>query len=97
MIIILYNVIIIQKGVSLMSNGAEAIVWKQNRVAKQMIKLEATSPLNAKTFDDLNIKHTRTFNKLLKKEVIIKTEDKYYLDTDEWAKFRKSFKRLFLI
>lgn len=49
MILILYNVIIIQKGVSLMSNSSEAIVWKQNRVAKQMINLEATSPLNAKT------------------------------------------------
>ncbi|WP_147630199.1 hypothetical protein [Staphylococcus xylosus] len=80
-----------------MSNGAEAIVWKQKSIAKQMIKLEATSPLNAKTYDDLNIKHTRTFNNLLKKEVIIKTGDKYYLDTDAWVKFRKSFKRLFLI
>lgn len=80
-----------------MSNGSEAIVWKQNRVAKQMIKLEATSLKNAKTYDDLNIKHTRTFNNLLKKEVIIKTGDKYYPDTDVWAKFRKSFKRLFLI
>ncbi|PTI82879.1 hypothetical protein BU098_04760 [Staphylococcus xylosus] len=80
-----------------MSNAAEAIVWKQKSIAKQMIKLEATSPLNAKTYDDLNIKHTRTFNNLIKKEVIIKTGGKYYLDTDAWAKFRKSFKRLFLI
>ncbi|MBM2659113.1 hypothetical protein [Staphylococcus pseudoxylosus] len=80
-----------------MSNGAEAIVWKQKSIAKQMIKLEATSPLNAKTYDDLNIKHTRTFNNLIKKEVIIKTGDKYYLDTDAWVKFRKSFQRLFLI
>ncbi|MDE9438792.1 hypothetical protein EWS82_04815 [Staphylococcus xylosus] len=57
-----------------MSNGAEAIVWKQNRVAKQMIKLEATSPLNAKTYDDLNIKHTRTFNNLIKKKSSLKQE-----------------------
>ncbi|WP_039067968.1 hypothetical protein [Staphylococcus shinii] len=80
-----------------MSNGSEAIVWKQNRVAKQMIKSEATSPENAKTYDDLNIKYKRTFNNLLKKDVIIKTGDKYYLDEGAWAKFRKSFKRLFLI
>lgn len=32
-----------------MSNGSEVIVWKQNRVAKQMIISEATSPQNAKT------------------------------------------------
>ncbi|WP_436951419.1 hypothetical protein [Staphylococcus shinii] len=80
-----------------MSNGSEAIVWKQNRVAKQMIISEATSPQNAKTYDDLNIKHKRTFNNLLKKEVIIQIADKYYLDEDAWVKFRKSFKRLFLI
>lgn len=80
-----------------MANGSEAIVWKQNRVAKQMIKSEATSPENAKTYDDLNIKHKRTFNNLLKKEIIIQIADKYYLDEDAWAKFRKSFKRLFLI
>ncbi|PKI13352.1 hypothetical protein CW743_07100 [Staphylococcus shinii] len=80
-----------------MANGSEAIVWKQNRVAKQMIKSEATSPENAKNYDDLNIKHKRTFNNLLKKEVIIQIADKYYLDEDAWAKFRKSFKRLFLI
>ncbi|MGW7899803.1 hypothetical protein ACWEZE_08615 [Staphylococcus shinii] len=80
-----------------MSNGSEVIVWKQNRVAKQMIISEATSPQNAKTYAALNIKHKRTFNNLLKKEVIIQIADKYYLDEDAWVKFRKSFKRLFLI
>ncbi|WP_440858122.1 hypothetical protein [Staphylococcus shinii] len=80
-----------------MSNGSEAIVWKQNRVAKQMIISEATSPQNAKNYDDLNIKHKRTFNNLLKKEVIIQIADKYYLDEDAWAKFRKSFKLITLL
>lgn len=80
-----------------MSNGSEAIVWKQNRVAKLMIKVGATSPKTARTYEDLNIKHKRTFNNLLKRDVIIKTGDKYYLDKYAWEKFRKSFKRLFLI
>ncbi|PTI08853.1 hypothetical protein BU096_05780 [Staphylococcus xylosus] len=80
-----------------MTNGSEGIVWKQNRVAKLMIKAEATSPKTAKTYNDLNIKHKRTFNNLLKKGVIIKTGDKYYLNEYAWEKFRKSFKRLFLL
>ena len=80
-----------------MTNGSEFLIWKQNKVAKKLIEAHATSPEHARTYESLNIKYNRTFKNLLKKEVIKKTGDKYYLDIATWDKFRKSFKRLFLL
>ncbi|MDK9858073.1 hypothetical protein [Staphylococcus equorum] len=80
-----------------MTNGSEVLIWKQNKVAKKFIEVQATSPQSAKTYESLNIKYSRTFKNLLKKEVIKQTENKYYLDIEAWDKFRKSFKRLFIL
>ncbi|MGV3245004.1 hypothetical protein [Staphylococcus sp. 11261D007BR] len=80
-----------------MAFGAETITLKQNKVVKTFKEHNAISPDTAKDLNSLNIYHTRTFNHLVKQAVIRKSDDKYYLDMQNWEIFRKSFKRWFLI
>ncbi|MBO3063531.1 MULTISPECIES: hypothetical protein [Mammaliicoccus] len=80
-----------------MTNGLEVLIWKQNKVAKKFIDEQATSPQSAKTYENLNIKYNRTFTNLYKKGIIKKSGKKYFLDNEEWKKFKKSYKRIFLL
>ncbi|SCT09749.1 hypothetical protein [Staphylococcus caeli] len=80
-----------------MAFGAESITLKQNKVVKTLKEHNAISSKTAKDLKSLNIRQTHTFNNLVKQGVIRKIGNKYYLDIKNWEKFRKSFKRWFLI
>mgnify|MGYP007027846058 CR=1 FL=1 len=80
-----------------MAFGAESITLKQNKVVKILKEHNAISSKTAKDLNSLNIPQTHTFNNLVKQGVIKKIGNKYYLDIKNWEKFRKSFKRWFLI
>ncbi|MBG9211161.1 MULTISPECIES: hypothetical protein [Mammaliicoccus] len=80
-----------------MSFGAESIILKQDKVVKIMKENNAVSPKSAKDLKSLNIKQTRTFNNLMKQNVIKQIGNKYYLDIYNWKIFKKSFKRWILI
>lgn len=80
-----------------MAFGAESITLKQNKVVKTLKEHNAISSKSAKDLNSLNIRHTRTFNNLVKQDVIREIDNKYYLDIKNWENFRKSFKRWFLI
>lgn len=79
-----------------MGFGAEMIVRRQNKVVKRFLKLKAVNKENAITYEKLNIKESRTFKNLLKENVIIEFNNKYYLSEKRWENFRKSLKRFFL-
>ncbi|MRE73127.1 hypothetical protein [Mammaliicoccus sciuri] len=80
-----------------MAFGAETITLKQAKIAKKFKENNAISLETATDLNSLDIRKTRTFNNLVKQNVIKQNRDKYYLDLENWKNFRKSFKRWFLI
>ena len=80
-----------------MAFGAETITLKQNKIVRTKKESKAISSDTAKDLNALNIRKTRTFNNLVKQNVIKQIGNKYYLDIETWEKFRKSIKRYFLI
>lgn len=93
-IIICYNQL---KGVTVIAFGAETITLKQAKIVR---KFKGNNVISSETATDLNsldIRKTRTFNNLVKQNVIKQYVDKCYLDIENWMNFRKSFKRWFLI
>ncbi|WP_437272167.1 hypothetical protein ACSSAF_00235 [Staphylococcus succinus] len=80
-----------------MAFGAESITLKQNKIVKTLKENNTISSKTAKDLNSLNIRHTHTFNNLVKQGIIREIGNKYYLDIENWEKFRKSFKRWFLI
>lgn len=80
-----------------MAFGAETITLKQAKIVKKLKENNAISSETATDLNSLDIRKTRTFNNLVKQNVIKQNGDKYYLDLENWKNFRKSFKRWFLI
>ncbi|MCD8788816.1 hypothetical protein K1Y15_06445 [Mammaliicoccus sciuri] len=80
-----------------MEFGAETITLRQARIVKKLKENNAISLETATDLNSLDIRKTRTFNNLVKQNVIKQNRDKYYLDLENWKNFRKSFKRWFLI
>ncbi|MEB7066345.1 hypothetical protein NEM27_06660 [Mammaliicoccus sciuri] len=80
-----------------MAFGAETITLKQAKIVKKLKENKVISSETATDFNSLDIRKSRTFNNLVKQNVIKQNGDKYYLDIENWENFRKSFKRWFLI
>ncbi|EZX20463.1 hypothetical protein V5G65_15110 [Mammaliicoccus sciuri] len=80
-----------------MAFGAETITLRQAKIVKKLKENNAISSETATDLNSLDIRKTRTFNNLVKQNVIKQNGDKYYLDLENWKNFRKSFKRWFLI
>ncbi|MCD8801533.1 hypothetical protein K1Y24_06120 [Mammaliicoccus sciuri] len=80
-----------------MAFGAETITLKQAKIAKKLKENNAISSETATDLNSLDIRKTRTFNNLVKQNVIKQNGNKYYLDIENRKNFRKSFKRWFLI
>ncbi|MCD8837143.1 hypothetical protein [Mammaliicoccus sciuri] len=80
-----------------MAFGAETITLKQAKIVKKLKENNAISSETATDLNSLDIRKTRTFNNLVKQNVIKQNGDKYYIDLENWKNFRKSFKRWFLI
>lgn len=80
-----------------MAFGAETITLRQAKIVKKLKENNAISSETATDLNSLDIRKTRTFNNLVKQNVIKQNGDKYYLDIENWKNFRKSFKRWFLI
>ena len=86
-----------------MSYGAENIVRKQNLVIKHLVAHNITCVERARVLEELpffengKLKYKRTFNNLVKQSVIKQIGDKYYLDVKESKRFKKGFKRFFII
>lgn len=80
-----------------MAFGAETITLKQAKIVKKLKENNAISSETATDLNSLDIRKTRTFNNLVKQNVIKQNGDNYYIDLENWKNFRKSFKRWFLI
>ncbi|WP_455521169.1 hypothetical protein [Parvimonas micra] len=83
-----------------MGFGAEVITRRQNKIAKLFYEKEAFSESQSLSENmvlgskEVNL---RTLSLLLKEGVVIKSDKGYYIDQQQWKRFRHSFKRFFMI
>lgn len=69
-----------------MAFGAETITLRQAKIVKKLKENNAISSETATDLNSLDIRKTRTFNNLVKQNVIKQNGDKYYLDLENLLK-----------
>jgi hypothetical protein len=68
--------------------SGEYVIIKQNEYIRKFKKADAASPATARTLDELRIRKTPIFRRLLEKGVFAEAgEDRYYIDLDQAAEF----------
>ncbi len=81
-----------------MSNGATAATVVAARINKYIRRLRekgATSPEKAVTLEDIHMRRSLIFRRLVKREVIVrKGEDKYWLNLQNLESYRKSRRKV---
>ncbi|MBF1160958.1 MAG: hypothetical protein HXL82_03945 [[Eubacterium] sulci] len=83
-----------------MGFGAEVITRRQNKIVKLFFEKAAFSESQSLSENmvlgskEVNL---RTLSLLLKEGVVIKSDKGYYIDQQQWKRFRYSFKRFFMI
>lgn len=83
-----------------MGFGAEVITRRQNKIVKLFFEKAAFSESQSLSENmvlgskEVNL---RTLSLLLKEGVVIKSDKGYYIDQQQWKRFRYTFKRFFMI
>lgn len=73
------------------------IAMKIRQIIKKFKDTSSTTPLSSKTLDELNISPRLIFKRLLYHNVIIETDNRYYLNLDNYESYRKRRRITFLI
>lgn len=72
---------------------APMIIAKTRRIIRRFENVDATSPGNARTLEELNLRHGLILGRLLRKEVIVEASpQRYYLNRRNLPNFEESRK-----
>jgi len=72
---------------------ASWIIAKTRRIIRRFENADATSPRNARTLEELNIRHGLIFRRLLRKAVIVEASpQRHYLNRKHLLNFEESRK-----
>ncbi len=76
-----------------MISPAPMIIAKTRRIFRRFEDADATSPRNARTLEELNLRHGLIIRRLLRKEVIVEASpQRYYLNREHLLNYENSRK-----
>ena len=78
--------------------AAAIIIRKQRELVELFTRAGATSPVAAKSLDDLNVHHEGVAMRRLRSHAVIRESDgRYYVDLESWQALRRQRRRMAVI
>ena len=80
------------------SAAAAIIVRKERDLVEMFIRAGATSPVAARTLNELNVHHEGLALRRLRNRAVVREADRgYYVDLQSWEAFRRTRHRILLV